>query len=416
MLPIVAIGRPNAAVTADVEQYRLLVGDELMDEIATLAKELKAARICHINSTAYGGGVAELLSRYLPLLQGVGVSAEWRLIHGDAEFFTITKAFHNALQGASHELRERERKTYLEVNEQSARLLESKYDLIIVHDPQPAAIRHFAGQRDAKWIWRCHIDSSAPDESVRDFLVPLIHEYDSFVFTLPAFLLPGLDEERARFIAPAIDAFATKNMDLPLDLCRRAIADSGVDVNRPLLLQVARFDPWKDPLGVIEAYRLVKQEFSDVQLVLIGAIAGDDPEGWHLLDRVQEESAQDTDLFVFTNVAGVGNMEVNVFQRGCDVVIQKSLREGFGLVVAEALWKEKPIVAGRAGGIPMQFPDGFDRYLIGNVEDCAAQIVHLLKHLGERGEFGRAGRERVRREFLLPRLARDELRLIREIL
>jgi trehalose synthase len=416
MLPIVAIGRPNAAVTADVEQYRLLVGDELMDEVAALAKELKGARICHINSTAYGGGVAELLSRYLPLLQGVGVSAEWRLIHGEAEFFTITKAFHNALQGANYDLRERERKTYLGVNEQSAGLLESKYDIIIVHDPQPAAIRHFAGPRNAKWIWRCHIDSSAPDENVRNFLVPLIHEYDAFVFTMPTFLLPGLDKDRASFIAPAIDAFATKNMDLPLDLCRRAIADSGVDVNRPLLLQVARFDPWKDPLGVIEAYRLVKQEFSNVQLVLIGAMAGDDPEGWRLLDRVQEESARDTDLFVFTNVAGVGNMEVNVFQRGCDVVIQKSLREGFGLVVAEALWKEKPIVAGRAGGIPMQFPDGFDRYLIDNVEDCAAQIVHLLQHLGERGEFGRAGRERVRREFLLPRLARDELRLIRDLL
>jgi trehalose synthase len=209
MLLIVAIGRPNAEVTADVEQYRLLVGDELMDEVATLAKELKDARICHINSTAYGGGVAELLSRYLPLLQGVGVSAEWRLIHGEAEFFTITKAFHNALQGASYDHREHERMTYLVVNEQGARLLESKYDIIIVHDPQPAAIRHFGG-RNAKWIWRCHIDSSAPDEEVRGFLVPLIHEYDAFVFTMPAFLLPGLDKDRASFIAPAIDAFATK--------------------------------------------------------------------------------------------------------------------------------------------------------------------------------------------------------------
>ena len=416
MLPKVAIGRPSAAISADVEQYRLLVGDQLMDEIAALAKDLKNVRICHINSTAYGGGVAELLSRYLPLLQGIGVSAEWRLIHGQPEFFTVTKAFHNALQGGHYELREVEEHTYLEVNEQSAALLESKYDVIIVNDPQPAAIRHFAGQRGAKWIWRCHIDSSAPDESVRNFLVPLIEEYDAFVFTMPAFLLPGLDRNRASFVAPAIDAFATKNMDLPLDLCRRAIADSGVDIDRPLLLQVSRFDPWKDPLGVIQAYRLVKREIRGVQLALIGAMAGDDPEGWQLLDRVQEESAHDPDLFVFTNVAGVGSMEVNVFQRGCDVVIQKSLREGFGLVVSEALWKEKPIVAGRAGGIPMQFPKGFDRYLIDNVEDCAAQIVYLLQHLGERGEFGRAGHEQVRREFLLPRLARDELLLIKRLL
>jgi trehalose synthase len=416
MLSKVAVGRPNSSVVADVENYRLLVGDELMDEVATLAKDLERVRICHINSTAYGGGVAELLSRYLPLLQGVGLSAEWRLIHGQAEFFTITKAFHNALQGGHYDLQESEQRVYLQVNEESARLLDQRYDVIVVHDPQPAAIRHFAGSRGAKWIWRCHIDSSAPDHRVRDFLVPFLHEYDGLVFTMPEFLLPGLDGRRAKFIAPAIDPFATKNMEVPLDLCKRAIADSGVDTGRPLLLQVSRFDPWKDPLGLIEAYRLVKREIAGVQLVLIGAMAGDDPEGWQLLDKVQEECARDPDLFVFTNVAGVGSMEVNVFQRGCDVVIQKSLREGFGLVVSEALWKEKPVVAGRAGGIPMQFPEGFDRYLINNVEDCASRVVHLLHHLGERGEFGRAGRERIRREFLLPRLARDELRLIRDLL
>ena len=416
MLPKVSISRPSAAISADVEHYRFLVGDSLMDEVMALAKDLRDVRICHINSTAYGGGVAELLSRYLPLLQGLNVSAEWRLIHGQPEFFTITKEFHNALQGGHYDLRDPEQETYLAVNEQSAELLESAYDVIIVHDPQPAAIRHFAGQRGAKWIWRCHIDSSAPDEGVREFLAPLIHDYDAFVFTMRSFLLPGLDARRARFIAPAIDAFATKNMELPRELCRRAIADSGVDIERPLLLQVSRFDPWKDPLGVIEAYRLVKREIAGVQLALIGAMAGDDPEGWRLLDRVQEEAARDPDIFVFTNVAGVGSMEVNVFQRGCDVVIQKSLREGFGLVVSEALWKEKPIVAGRAGGIPMQFPEGFERYLVDNVEDCAARIMHLLRHLGDRGDFGRAGRERVRRQFLLPRLARDELALIKSIL
>ncbi len=416
MLPKVSIGRPSAVVAADVEHYRLIVGDRLIDEIKALADGLRGIRICHINSTGYGGGVAELLSRYLPLLQGLKVSAEWRLIHGQPDFFTVTKAFHNALQGGHYDLRKAEQDTYLGVNEQSAKLLESAYDVIIVHDPQPAAIRHFAGRRDAKWIWRCHIDSSAPDESVRKFLVPYINEYDALVFTMASFLLPGLDGARTSFIAPAIDAFATKNMELPMDVCRRAIADSGVDVDRPLLLQVSRFDPWKDPLGVIEAYRIVKQEIPGVQLVLIGAMAGDDPEGWQLLDRVQRESARDPDLFVFTNLAGVGSMEVNVFQRGCDVVIQKSLREGFGLVVSEALWKEKPVVAGNAGGIPMQFPDGFERYLVDNVKDCAAEILNLLRNPGERGDFGRAGRERVRREFLLPRLARDELRLIRDLL
>lgn len=415
MLPQVAIGHPNESVRANTERYRLLVGDELMDEIASLANDLKDIRICHINSTAYGGGVAELLSRYLPLVRGLGVSADWRLIHGDPEFFTFTKALHNALQGAHYDLPKSGQDLYLKANKGSAELLEDLYDVVIVHDPQPAAIRHFAGTNHAKWIWRCHVDTSAADQQASNFLIPYLNEYDAFVFTMPEFLLPRLDRDRANFIAPAIDPFATKNVEVPMEMCRHAISDAGVDINRPLLLQVSRFDPWKDPLGVVESYRLVKQEIPGVQLALIGAMAGDDPEGWHLLDLVQEESARDPDLFVFTNVAGVGSMEVNLFQRGCDVVIQKSLREGFGLVVSEALWKEKPVVAGRAGGIPMQFPDGYDQYLINNVEDCASRTIDLLNHLGERGSFGRAGRERVRSQFLLPRLVRDELRLIRKV-
>ena len=415
MLQKVSIGRHCYAPSANVENHRALVGDDLVDEIAALARDLKGVRIAHVNSTAFGGGVAELLARHLPVLRALGVTAEWRLIHGEPEFFTVTKAFHNALQGAHYDLGERERNLYLEANRQAAQLLEHEYDVIVVHDPQPAALRHFAGARGAKWIWRCHIDSSAADATVREFLAPFIAEYDALVFTMAEFLLPGLDGGRAAFIAPAIDPLATKNMDLPLDVCRRAIADSGVDVNRPLLVQVSRFDPWKDPLGAIHAYRLVKQEVPDVQLALIGAMAGDDPEGWAMLERVEEEAAQDPDLFVFTNLAGVGSMEVNVFQRGSDVVIQKSLREGFGLVVSEALWKEKPVVAGRAGGIPMQFPPGFDRYLVDSVEACAAEVIHLLGRPGERGDFGRAGREHVRRRFLLPRLVRDELALIRRL-
>jgi trehalose synthase len=313
-------------------------------------------------------------------------------------------------------LRDAEQSLYLEVNEQSAALLDTDYDVFVVHDPQPAAIRHFTGARGAKWIWRCHIDTSAPNERVSRFLRPFIAEYDAMIFTMAEFLLPELQAKRLAFIAPAIDPLATKNMELPRDLCRQAMADSGIDLSRPVLVQVSRFDPWKDPLGVIQVYRLVKAEMPGVQLALIGAMAGDDPEGWELLDQVEEESANDPDMYVFTNLGGVGSMEVNVFQRGCDVVIQKSLREGFGLVVSEALWKGKPVVAGRAGGIPMQFPAGFERYVIDSVESCAEQVLHLLQHPGERGDFGRAGQEHVRQHFLLPRLVRDELRLIKELL
>jgi trehalose synthase len=416
VLPKVSVGRRCGAIIANVESYRLLISDELFDEIVALARELRGVRICHINSTAFGGGVAELLTRYLPALQALGVSADWRLIHGRPEFFTVTKAFHNALQGADYELRGAEQSLYLEVNEQSAALLDADYDVFVVHDPQPAAIRHFTGARGAKWIWRCHIDTSAPNEGVSRFLRPFIAEYDAVIFTMTEFLLPELQARRMAFIAPAIDPLATKNMDLPRDLCRQAMADAGIDLSRPVLVQVSRFDPWKDPLGVIQVYRLVKAEMPGVQLALIGAMAGDDPEGWELLDRVEEESANDPDMYVFTNIGGVGSMEVNVFQRGCDVVIQKSLREGFGLVVSEALWKGKPVVAGRAGGIPMQFPPGFERYVIDGVASCAEQVLHLLQHPGERGAFGRAGREHVRQHFLLPRLVRDELRLIKELL
>lgn len=401
---------------ANVQSYRMLISDELSEELLQLVKELRDVRICHLNSTAFGGGVAELLSRYLPMLQALGVSADWRLIHGQPEFFTVTKAFHNALQGGHYALGELEQKLYLEVNESSAKALGNDYDVYIVHDPQPAALRHFAGTRNAKWIWRCHIDSSSPDKQVSGFLLPYLEEYDAVVFTMSEFLLPGLRAQRAAFIAPAIDPLATKNMDLSQDLCRRAMADSGVDPSKPVLVQVSRFDPWKDPLGVIQAYRLVKEEVPDVQLALIGAMAGDDPEGWELLDRVEEEAAGDPGMFVFTNLAGVGSMEVNVFQRGCDVVIQKSLREGFGLVVSEAFWKEKPVVAGKAGGIPMQYPDGFEANLVDTVEACAERVIDLLRQPGHRGAFGRAGREHVRRHFLLPRLVRDELRLIKQLL
>ena len=230
------------------------------------------------------------------------------------------------------------------------------------------------------------------------------------------FALPGLENKPLVIIPPAIDPLGTKNTEIPLDLCKRVIAEAGVNLKAPMLLQVSRFDPWKDPIGVIEVYRIVRKKMPGVQLVLIGGMAADDPEGWNILDQVQEIAAQDQDLYVFTNSGGVGSMEVNVFQRGCDVVIQKSLREGFGLVVAEALWKERPVVAGKTGGIPMQFPPGYERYLVLSVEECAERVLELLGHREDSVSFGRAGREHIRQHYLLPRLLRDELRLIAGVL
>jgi trehalose synthase len=416
MLPRIAVGRHRSSESVKIDSYRPLVGDKLVDEIHSLATKLRGLRVCQINATASGGGVAELLSRELPVYTALGIQMDWRIVHGDKSFFNVTKQFHNAMQGARIDLTEDMKDEYRKHNRTSAEMLEEHYDIYIVHDPQPAALRYFHNETHATWIWRCHIDSSEPNPGVWEFLRPYVDAYDVVVFTMASFRPPDLSTEKVVFIAPAIDPFATKNMDMPQDLCRRAIADSGIDLRRPLLLQVSRFDPWKDPEGVIRAYRKIKKQRSNVQLALIGAMAGDDPEGWTMLERIEQEALEDPDLHVFTNLTGVGNMEVNVFQRGADLVIQKSLREGFGLVVSEALWKEKAVVAGAAGGIPMQFPAGYERYLVHTEDQCAEQLLHLLDHPDEAAELGRSGRKRVQNQFLLPRLIRDELRLFCELL
>lgn len=416
MLPKVSISRFCCAAFTDVSNYRRLVGHELIDELEALAADLRGVRVCHINSTGFGGGVAELLSRHVPLTNALGIHADWRLLQGTPEFFTVTKALHNGLQGAPYALAEADKAIYLHVNRESAKLLDDTYDVFVVHDPQPAAFRDALGPNGAKWIWRCHIDTSAPNLEVAGFLLPFLAGYDAVVFTMEQFLLPGLAPRRVAFIPPAIDPFSTKNMELPQALCDQVVANAGLDLKRPLVVQVSRFDPWKDPMGVIDAFRLARREIRGLQLALVGAIAGDDPEGWQLLGQVEREAARQDDVYVFTNLAGVGSMEVNAFQRAADVLIQKSLREGFGLVVSEAFWKSRPLVAGRAGGIPMQFPPGYERYLVGSTEELATRVVELLGDAALREAFGGDAREHVRRGYLLPRLLRDELRLIKDVL
>jgi trehalose synthase len=415
-LPRVAVRRHLSSESINVDNYRAWVGDELIEEIHQLSDGLKGLRVCNVNATAAGGGVAELLSRMIPAYLALGVTVDWRLIYGDKDFFTITKSFHNALQGAELKLTPEAKRAYLERNQASAEMLPEDYDVFIVHDPQPAALRHFAkANHGRKWIWRCHIDSSQPNQQVWGFLHPYIQEYDAAVFTMKAFQPADLDVKRTVFIPPAIDPVSPKNMELPSEVCQHAIGEMGIDLHRPLLLQVSRFDPWKDPLGVIQAYHLAKEKIPGIQLAMVGAMAGDDPEGWEILDKINAEAIDDPDLYVFTNMTGVGNMEVNAFQRTADVVLQKSLREGFGLVVAEAFWKGKPVVAGHAGGIPLQFPAGYEDYLVGSVEECAARVLFLLEHPETGQSFGRAGQAKIRTDFLLPRLIRDEMRLVKDV-
>ncbi|MBI3997535.1 MAG: glycosyltransferase [Armatimonadetes bacterium] len=401
--------------TQSIDSYNTSAGVEVVEALRAQAEDLRGARVLHINATPYGGGVAEILRSQIPLLRDLGIQADWKLITGDEAFFRVTKTIHNGLQGASRELATTEQETYLTYSTRNAQLLEEPYDVIVVHDPQPLALLHFRGKNAARWIWRCHIDTSEPNPQVWGFLRPYLSDYDAAVFTLQDFVPPDCQVHRIEMIPPAIDPESPKNIEIAPEFARRLLRWIGVDVDRPLVTQVSRFDPWKDPLGVIESYRRVKQAIPKLQLALVGSMALDDPEGWDIYHQILEASRTDREIHIFTNLTGVGNIEVNAVQRLSQVVIQKSIREGFGLVISEALWKGTPVVAGRAGGIPMQMREG-GGFLVASVEEAADRILWLLEHPEEARELGKRGRELVRRQFLLTRLIADELRLYASLL
>ena len=402
----------------DLQKYRPVLGNELIDEIESLAVDLKGVRMCHVNSTAFGGGVAELLSSHIPLVRDAGLIMDWQVIHGDRRFFTVTKSLHNALQGGDGSLIQREEtdRLYKTQNQINAHEVDLDYDVFIINDPQPAALRHFSDEQHAKWIWRCHIDTSEPDPGAWAFLRPYIEQYDAAIFTMDQFVPADLSVPIIATMAPAIDAYSAKNMALPRALCREMTENLGIDRKRPLLLQVSRFDPWKDPFGVIRIYQLAKERCPDLQLALVGSLASDDPEGYGMYAAIHTEADKDRDVHVFTNLTGVGSMQVNAFQTACDVAIQKSIREGFGLVVSEALWKGLPVVAGNAGGIPMQMSGNLSDYLVTTLEESADRVVFLLQNRDVAAELGHEGKENVRRNFLMPRLIRDELALVKRVL
>jgi trehalose synthase len=396
-----------------LEEYRHIVGDGPVEEARTLARALGGLRLLHLSSTATGGGVAELLNSLVPLEADCGLDVQWRLLCPSDELFKVTKGFHNALQGQEWPIDAQGKETYLDHNRHCAAMLDpDDYDVVIVHDPQPAAFPHFVGANQARWVWRCHIDSSQPNEAMWQFLRPYVSQYDAAVFTMKGFVPPDLSGPRLHLIPPAIDPLSPKNRALPRYLCREEVAEFGVDLARPLMIQVSRFDPWKDPWGVIKAYRLVKQELPSIQLALIGFMADDDPQGWEIYNSVRAEAEGDPDIHILTNLNGVGAHEVNAFQRVADVVVQKSVREGFGLVISEAVWKGTPVVAGNTGGIPLQIQNGTGGFLVDTVEECAAWVVYLLEHSDEAEHVARRGWEWIRDHFLMPRLLRDELQLL----
>ncbi len=409
MLQPVAVGHKTLA------DYTHIVGRDLIDEIRTLAEPLAGRRVLHLSATAFGGGVSEILYTLVPLMKDVGLDCEWQVIYGREEFFNATKLMHNALQGAPDDLTPEQWATWERYNEMNARELSAGWDVCLVHDPQPAAIRGLVPFKADGWVWRCHIDLSTPNPATIDRLLPHIREYRGSLFHMPTYVPDGMDGG-VHVVPPAIDPLTPKNMALSPDDASYVCDQFGIDVDRPLICQVSRFDPWKDPLGVIDAYRLVKEEFPNVQLALVGSMASDDPEGWDYFNETVGHAAGDPDIHILNNFNNVGSIEVNAFQSHSDVLIQKSTREGFGLTVTEAIWKGRPFVGGAVGGIPLQVQDGVSGYLVDTVEECAARTVEIMRDPELGKALGRAGKEHVRKHFLMPRYLRDYLQIFGELL
>jgi trehalose synthase len=393
-----------------LDAYTIPAGEDAVAEVRRLSKPLRGARVLHVNATRFGGGVAELLPTLTALMRDVGVEAEWRILPGDDAFFAVTKPIHNGLQGGDVTLTDEMRNTYEDASKRFADAFEGDYDFVVIHDPQPAAMRSLLPDAKGKWIWRCHIDLTDANKDVWGFLRPYVEAYDAAIFTMRDYVQPDLKLETLAIIPPSIDPLSPKNMSIDQNLASDVVYRFGTDPHRPLLLQVSRFDPWKDPQGVIDAYRIVKRDVPDVQLALIASMATDDPEGWQIYKQVLRYAGTDPDVHILTNLDRVGALEVNAFQRSSEVVLQKSIREGFGLTVSEALWKGVPVVAGRVGGIPMQLGDTGGR-LVTSIPEAAAACVELLQDAGLRHSLGQGGRERVRRHFLSTRNVRDYLAL-----
>jgi len=392
---------------SNIHDYAPLVGEAPIEELLLLAKRLKGKKIQNINSTAVGGGVAEILIRMLPLLRDLGVNAAWGVIKGNEKFFDITKKMHNALHGVDVAIGPDELDFFIDVNRQNTREIMADADILFIHDPQPIVLVEEKDARGKKWVWRCHIDFTNPKKDVWEFLKSYIERYDSAVFSAPAFSRPLAI--RQVLISPSIDPLSDKNKDLSDDRINGVCERFKLDRERPIITQISRFDYLKDPVGVIKAYKLVKKHV-DCQLVLAGGGATDDPEGMKVLEDVHREAENDPDIFVLFLPPG-SDIEINALQRASDIVLQKSLREGFGLTVAEALWKGKPVIASAVGGIPLQIAHKYSGILTHSIEGTAYWIKQLIHEPVYAGKLGANGREHIKYNYLITRHIRDYLLL-----
>lgn len=395
-------------MTLTLEDYAAVVGKDSIDELRILAAVVGRKQLQNINSTAVGGGVAEILTRMLPLLRQLGVDVRWDVIHGDDAFFEVTKAIHNGLHGQRVEFTGQMKEIYRAAQELNLSWMEITGDVVMIHDPQPAGLIAQKRNGGNKWIWRCHIDVSSPQTDVWEFLRPLVEAYDAAVFSMPEFARPLPMPQY--LIAPSIDPLSEKNIDLGAEEIRKTLEGFGIDPERPVLTQISRFDRLKDPLGVVAAYRMVKRRHP-CQLVLAGGGASDDPEGEQVLAEVREAAAGDPDIHILV-LPPFSDRAINALVRGSTIVLQKSVREGFGLTVTEALWKSKPVIGGAVGGIKQQIIDGVTGLLVHSVEGAALAAERLLADADLRQGLGVNGHLHVRQNFLITRHVKDYLLLM----
>ena len=401
---------PSPGPTLDA--YRPVTGDRKIDELYRLADKLRGKRVQHVNATRAGGGVAEILNRMLPLMRELGLDATWDVLRGEDEFFRVTKSFHNAIQGETIDITNADFETFLKWNRINGKEIDLHGDFVVLHDPQPCAMVEKRRTDGQKYIWRCHIDASHPHRGLWTFLEKYIRRYDASLFSAPQFTqrltIPQF------LVTPAIDPLSDKNRPLTQEQIDAVCARHGIDTKRPILTQISRFDRFKDPIGVIQTYKMVK-ETNDCQLVLAGGGASDDPEGQQVLDEVREAAGKDPDLHILM-LPNDAHVEINALQRASTIILQKSLKEGFGLTVSEGLWKGKPVIGGATGGIPLQILDDVNGYLVYSPEGAAFRARFLLNHPEVAAEMGKRGIEQVRQNFLLTRNLRDYLIIMQTLM
>ncbi len=390
-----------------IDDYAGLLGSAEIAELRALASRLEGRTVQMVNSTSVGGGVAEMLNRIVPLMEELNLSIRWDVITGGDDFFAITKAFHNALHGGRYDLPDESFKTFLAYSEQNRARLKFDSDFIVIHDPQPAALIESRANHSGHWVWRCHIDLSQPDLKVWDFLAPFVDRYDAAIFSSPAFARQ-LPISQYLFY-PSIDPLSDKNREVEPDVIAEILRRYQIDPQRPILTQISRFDRLKDPIGVVGAYQIVKRYF-DCQLVLAGGGAADDPEGEAVLAEVREAAGKDADIHIL-DLPPWSALEINALQRASTIIVQKSLREGFGLTVTEGLWKKKPVVAAAVGGIPAQVIHKHTGLLAHSIEGTAYQIRFLLSNPAIAQRLGELGHEHVREHFLITSNVRRYLTL-----